>query len=475
MQDARDKEFETVLVYRQDRFFRNLSLLLNTLDELNNLGISFKSVTEPFDTSTPTGRAMLASFGTMAQWERESKLASRNDGMIKAMRAGKYLSGTPPFGYDFDRVTQKLEINDEESSIIRMLFSWLVDERLSEYKIQKKINTMKIPTKFDRLGRADLKRTKSTCWWNRGTIGRIFRNQIYCGIFDYRKYKDPNRTRNGYNLRPKEDWITVEMPDLAIISKETFEKAQKQLKKNLELSPRKTKQVYVFRTKITCGLDGRRFQGATRPADKSRHVLNECKYYFCSGNYSSFTPNKCPAQSVSESRLLPSVWESLKKLLAAPEIVMKQLEGYRNQKNKAILIQKQLKDLEQSLIANKTKRERYAELYAEDSIERHFYDSKIKECEKEEDSLLKEKAKLNQFLIVEEEKRKRIKSIKELYVTLKEGLEDATYELKVEIVQKLVENIIIRGDELEIEFKLPVGRTTSESTPTFYIHSPRMD
>ena len=106
--DARNDEFDIVYVYRMDRFFRNLRLLLNTVGELRDLGIEFKSVTEPFDTSTPTGRAMFANVGVFAEWMREVGLESRNEGMIKAMEEGKWLGGTPPYGYKLNKETQKI-------------------------------------------------------------------------------------------------------------------------------------------------------------------------------------------------------------------------------------------------------------------------------------------------------------------------------------------------------------------------------
>ena len=127
-----------------------------------------------------------------------------------------------------------------------MLFEWLANERLSEYKIQQKLNTIKIPTKYDNLGRK--KKTGSKYWWNRRAIGRILRNEIYTGTFYYRKYKHLGRVKGENNLRPKEDWIKIEDKSLKIISKEVFDKAQLQLKKNKELSPRNTKQVYTSPT-----------------------------------------------------------------------------------------------------------------------------------------------------------------------------------------------------------------------------------
>jgi site-specific DNA recombinase len=80
LEDARKREFNVIVVYRLDRLFRNLRLLVNTAYELRELGIGLISVTEPFDTSTPTGRAGLHLLGTMAEWQREVNLEARNEG-----------------------------------------------------------------------------------------------------------------------------------------------------------------------------------------------------------------------------------------------------------------------------------------------------------------------------------------------------------------------------------------------------------
>jgi len=58
LKDAQDKKFDLVLVYKIDRFSRNLKDLLNLVDELSSCGVGFKSATEPFDTTTSAGKLM---------------------------------------------------------------------------------------------------------------------------------------------------------------------------------------------------------------------------------------------------------------------------------------------------------------------------------------------------------------------------------------------------------------------------------
>ncbi|MCX6719968.1 MAG: recombinase family protein [Candidatus Staskawiczbacteria bacterium] len=299
---AKNREFDVIVVYRMDRFFRNLRLLINTVAELRDAGIEFKSVTEPFDTSTPTGRAMFANAGVFAEWMREVGLESRNEGMIKAMGEGKYLGGTAPYGFKFNKQTQRLEVEESEIKIVKMLFEWLVEEKLSEYKIQQKINTMKVPTKFDLIGRK--KKTGTTGWWNRKTIDRILTNEIYTGTYYYRKYIHCGRTRNEKNFRPKEDWIKVEDKSLAVIDKEYFERGQKQLKINKEQAVRNTKEIYTLQHKIICGMDGYRYQCGMR---HNKLTKGGTKYYYCVGIRSYMTPKSCPTPTISESRIVPQI------------------------------------------------------------------------------------------------------------------------------------------------------------------------
>jgi site-specific DNA recombinase len=462
LKDAKNKEFDVLVVYRMDRFFRNLRLLLNTVAELRELGIEFKSVTEPFDTSTPTGRAMFANVGVFAEWMREIGLESRNEGMIKAMRAGKWLGGTPTYGCRLNKKAQRLEIDEKEILVVKMIFHWLVNEKLSEYKIQQRINTMKIPTKYDRLKRK--KKTGSKCWWNRRTIDRILRNPIYTGVYYYRKHKYLGRVKGRGNLRPKEEWIKVENPDLKVISKSLFEKAQQQLKKNKELSWRNTKQAYILQHKIVCGFDNYRYQCGRRVyKSKKTNEIKQTKYYFCTGNRSYFTSKKCVVPTISESRIVPPVWSKLKEILSNPEIIMSELEEYRKRKNQEEKIKQGLEGIKKRLTSYENKKERYAELYGEGSIKKEFYDKKMIECDKEIEELQKEEVKLSQIILSEEEKEKRIKSVESLYNQLKESLENTTYEIKRQVVQLLVEKVIKTDDKLEIEFNIPL----IESSPEF--------
>ena len=58
IQDAREGEFQVVLVWRFDRFARSIEQLVLAFAEFRALGIDFVSCQEDLETSTPMGKAM---------------------------------------------------------------------------------------------------------------------------------------------------------------------------------------------------------------------------------------------------------------------------------------------------------------------------------------------------------------------------------------------------------------------------------
>ena len=63
--DARDDRFDVIVVDKIDRFSRHLGTLLVALDQLNSANVSFVSVQEHLDLTTPWGKLMLTVLGNL--------------------------------------------------------------------------------------------------------------------------------------------------------------------------------------------------------------------------------------------------------------------------------------------------------------------------------------------------------------------------------------------------------------------------
>lgn len=88
--DAKAKKFELVLVYKIDRFSRNLKDLLMIVDELLSYAADFKSATEPFDTTTSVGNLMFQQLGSFAEFERNQIAERVFPGMMKGVQQGNW-------------------------------------------------------------------------------------------------------------------------------------------------------------------------------------------------------------------------------------------------------------------------------------------------------------------------------------------------------------------------------------------------
>jgi DNA invertase Pin-like site-specific DNA recombinase len=91
MQDAHERRFSVVVVWRFDRFARSVSHLLRALDTFSALGIQFVSLCEQLDTSTPAGKMVFTVLGAVAELERNLIVERVRAGLRHAKAKGKRL------------------------------------------------------------------------------------------------------------------------------------------------------------------------------------------------------------------------------------------------------------------------------------------------------------------------------------------------------------------------------------------------
>ena len=91
LEAARRREIDVVLVWRLDRWGRSVTDLLATLQELEHLGVSFVSLTEALDLTTPAGRAMAGLLAIFAEFEREILRERTKAGLAHARATGQRL------------------------------------------------------------------------------------------------------------------------------------------------------------------------------------------------------------------------------------------------------------------------------------------------------------------------------------------------------------------------------------------------
>jgi DNA invertase Pin-like site-specific DNA recombinase len=70
MSAPQQRTFDAVPVWKLDRFGRSLRHLVNSIAELEARGVTFVSLRDDLDLSTPSGRLMFQIIGSMAEFER---------------------------------------------------------------------------------------------------------------------------------------------------------------------------------------------------------------------------------------------------------------------------------------------------------------------------------------------------------------------------------------------------------------------
>ena len=121
MRAARRRDLDVVVVWRLDRWGRSLADLVNTLQELQQLGVGFISLTEALDFTTPVGRAMAGLLALFAEFERDILRERVKAGIAQARKRGKRHGRPPTVASRADEVRTLSATGLSQSAIARRL------------------------------------------------------------------------------------------------------------------------------------------------------------------------------------------------------------------------------------------------------------------------------------------------------------------------------------------------------------------
>ncbi len=270
MNDARNKKFELILVYKLDRFSRRLKDILNILDELDNLGIQFKSATEPYDTTTSAGKLMIQQLGSFAEFERNRIIERVVPGMIKGAQNGQWQGARyAPFGYRYNKELKKLEICQDEANLVKDIYKrYLAGD-----------SGCRIAGVFYNNG----VRSRSGGKFHSKLICDILKNQVYLGklVWNRNRYDTRKKTKNGtgkgyrYVKNAPSQAIEVDGAHEAIIDRETFDLVQKKRETNTTYRGGYTRyknRIYYLSGLLYCAECGMKYHGVMLDADHKKTI-----------------------------------------------------------------------------------------------------------------------------------------------------------------------------------------------------------
>lgn len=155
MESIRNKSIDAVIVYSLSRFARNTIATLEAVSQMTQNGITFHSLTEQLDTSSPIGRFFLATLAALAELERE-QIVERTRSILEFRKMNGLRVGGIPFGKR--EVAKGRLVNDEEEQkAIRLMC--LLKKEMSYSAIARELKNRNI---LNKAGRATW--TKSQVW-----------------------------------------------------------------------------------------------------------------------------------------------------------------------------------------------------------------------------------------------------------------------------------------------------------------------
>ena len=455
-------EFELVLITSPDRLARKYVHQVLILEELERYGCRVEFLDRPMS-NDPHDQLLLQIRGAVAEYERALIADRMRRGRLSKLHAGQLLPWTrAPYGYILDverpRDPARVRVNEVEATIVRQIFAWYTDleEKMSLYAIAKRLSEDGIPTPGG--GRR----------WNVSTIRGILKNPAYTGTaYANRTRTAPARQRKSALLpvgpgasrrpTPEEEWIPIPVP--AIIGQEQFDQAQARLALNRQRAQRNnTQHEYLLRGLVSCG--------QCRLSCTGRSCSPGYSYYVCRGKTDALRASqgeRCLSRYTPAEALDDLVWQDLCCLLTHPELITQALERVQGGKWLPQQLQARSKTLKRALAQLTRQEERLLEAYLAEVIALPELERKRQEIAQ------KRKALQAQLRQLEAQAEKRIEvaavaaSIETFCQRIRQGLEQATFAQRRQLVELLIDRVIVDDGQVEIRYVIPTSEAGAQT------------
>ncbi|NLD46428.1 MAG: recombinase family protein [Clostridiaceae bacterium] len=308
LNDAKEKKFNIILCKSQSRFTRDMEMVERYIHgKFLDWGIRFVSVTDNADSSNLGNKKARQINGLVNEWYSED--ISNN---IKAVfdikqRKGDFIGSFAAYGYLKDSNNKnKLIVDEEAAGVINKIFSLYMEGNGTQH-IAHILNEMRIPnpTKYKELkGLKYVNSSKKDDYglWNKTTVKRILKNELYIGNMVQGKRKKINYKSKKLLSLTEDSWIIVENTHEAIIDKNTFYQVQSRFKSNVRST--KTGQVHILAAKVKCLKCGSIMQ-----------KVSSGKYQYLRCKLHSINKSMCTRNCVDLNNLVNAISDKMKEHL----------------------------------------------------------------------------------------------------------------------------------------------------------------
>lgn len=403
-----------IMVTKLDRMSRRLLDLLNLIDLFQNCEVSFVSISESFDTNTPSGRLTLQVLGAVAEFERERIRERVFENMYHAASTGKWLTQAP---YGYDLINKSLAINEKEAGVVKRVYQLYLNEGRGFYSIAKGLNEEGVPSRQRKE-------------WSIRAIKLMLTNPAYKGTLVWNR-KDSSKSKR--KDKDETEWVSVEDCLPVIIEKTMWERVQTRMGQTT-VAPRAQTSPHLLGGLLRCGNCGSGMSIGFSGSPNKRY-----RVYRCSANKNNGT---CTSKQYRADVVEGWFKEGLKQLVTDSTGILTIMA-------RDTVVRSEREQLEQRASAARTRYKRKVEAYTAGLIEL--------------DDLNEEKARLDQIMLdLEKSSRDDVEAInmeqiqKELNDKISStvtAMELLPVEQAKGIIKTLIQYVTIHGTE-DIEIRL---------------------
>ena len=356
LDDLRDsvsaKLHDTIIIYDIDRLSRDTMHLLLLTEELEkNARIIY--INSEYN-RTPEGQLFFEIRGSFAKYERIKIKDRLQRGKRGKLRKGLPISNHQILGYDWQ--DGNYVVNESQAELVRKIFDKYIHSLGGFSSVIQWLDAEGIPSPQGRK-------------WSLMALYRILHRSMYTGeYYAYTTYHKKVSARHYESIkRDSAEWIPMTCP--AIISKETFELAQKKINRNRQQKIRESKHTALLSGVAYCGVCGRKMQ--------NRINRNQYQFYQCYSMNTKRCGNHVMPTNVTDAL----VWDILSRVCRNETMLKKYIaQNQPKPKDDSAAIKKELAGIE-------TKRQAIMSWFSANLISAEESTQKLQALKKQEQSL----------------------------------------------------------------------------------------
>lgn len=463
---AAEGQIQVVLAYAPDRLSRKYAYQILLIEELARHGVETCFVQAPHGASAED--QLLVQFqGMIAEYERAQILERSRRGKRYRARAGEVsVLGGAPYGYRYIRKTDATpavyQVNDEEARVVQSVYEMYTVDGLSIGEITRRLNAKGISTR------------KHSARWERSVVWAMLRNPAYRGAAAFGKTHIASRQRvtralrrrnamvssdSAGHERPRQEWIEIPVP--ALVSEDSFTRAQELLRENKLRSKRRTITPSIVQGLVSCQKCGYAF-GRTSTYTSARKL----HYYKCIGSdgWRKLGGPVCDNRRFVRQELLDQiVWTEVLRLLEDPTLIQQELDRRLAAARSSDPTKQREQNLRRELTRVGKSLERLLTAYQEELLSLEQLRERVPSLRQREQTL---RAEL-QAVIDQTGDRAKFLHLAETTAAFLGRLRDSANTLDLierqRIVRLVVKEILIGDDTIVIRHCIPIASTPPSS------------